>query len=62
MEPSLWSIIFGLFILLGLEIRNRYAFEQIGELKKSVDRLIDEVIKIKDELKKKKNIVEDYKE
>jgi len=47
---AVWALIFGLFILLGVEIRIRLAFEQISEWKYGINRLSEEIKKLRDEV------------
>ena len=50
-------LIWGLFILLGFEIRNRVIFEQISTLRTTTDRLTEEIIKLQGEIKQKQNVL-----
>ncbi len=44
------ALIFGLIILLGVEIRIRMAFEQISEWRYGMDRLSEEIKKLRSEI------------
>jgi len=55
---EIWVLICGLFVLLGFEIRYRLIIEQISESKAKINRLSEEIIKLKDEVKKKKDVLE----
>ena len=44
----IWILVCSLFILLGIEIRIRIAFEQISEWKYGMSRLSEEVKHLKD--------------
>jgi hypothetical protein len=51
----------GLVILLAFEIRHREAADRLIILEEDVHKLGQETQKIKEELKKKKNVYEEYK-
>lgn len=44
------ALIFGLIILLGVEIRIRMAFQQISEWRYGMDRLSEEIKKLRSEI------------
>ena len=47
---AMWVLLCSLFILLGVEIRLRIAFEQISEWKYGMDRLTEEIKNFRDEI------------
>jgi hypothetical protein len=47
---AVWLLLFGLFILLGVEIRIRILFQQISEWKYGMNRLNEEIKNLKAEI------------
>jgi len=47
---AIWVLLCSLFILLGVEIRLRIAFEQISEWKYGMDRLSEEIKNLRNEI------------
>jgi hypothetical protein len=58
---AIFVTICGLVILLGYEIRHREIIEELVDLRDKTNSLNEEVLRLKEELKLKKNIYEDYK-
>jgi hypothetical protein len=58
---AIFATICALVILLGYEVRHRIMVEQINEIDAQIIRLDQEVLKLKEEIKMKKNIYEEYK-
>jgi hypothetical protein len=57
---AFYVTIASLVILLGFEIRHRITTEELTQLKADTSRLDREISRLKDELKKKQNIYEEY--
>lgn len=47
---TIWVLLCGLFILLGVEIRIRILFGQISEWKYGMDRLSEEIKSVRNEI------------
>lgn len=47
---AVWILLCSLFILLGVEIRIRIVFEQVSEWKYGMNRLSEELKKLRDEV------------
>ena len=58
---AIFITICALVILLGFEVRHRVTVEAINEIDLEIIRLNQEVIKLKEEMKMKKNVYEEYK-
>lgn len=58
---AIFVTICALVILFGFEVRHRIMVEQINEIDAQIIRLDQEVLKLKEEIKMKKNIYEEYK-
>lgn len=50
-----------LVVLLGFEIRHREIVEQLNELKEDTAKLYEEILRLRDELKTKKSVCEEYR-
>ena len=57
----MWGLICGLLILLALEIRNRWIFEELARLRNIVDKLVSVIDILKNEMNLKKNIYDEKK-
>ncbi len=51
----------GLVILLGFEMRHRLIAEQLKQFDSEINRLDQELMRLREEVKKKQNIYEEYK-
>ena len=58
---AIYITICALVILLGFEIRYRITTEELNQVKVDLGRLEREILRLKDEVKKKKDIYEEYK-
>jgi type VI protein secretion system component VasF len=58
---AIFVTICGLVILLGFEIRYRVIAEELSKLRTNTNKLDEEIIRLKAEMKMKQNIYEDYK-
>ena len=58
---ALYVAIAGFIILLAFEIRHRMITEELTLLKTETNRLDRELLNVKEEMKKKRNIYEEYK-
>jgi type VI protein secretion system component VasF len=58
---AIFITICALVILLGFEVRHRETAEALNELKSLINRLDDDIVRLKEEMKKKKNVYEEYK-
>ena len=58
---ALYVAIAGFIILLAFEIRHRMITEELALLKTETSRLDRELLNVKEEMKKKRNIYEEYK-
>jgi len=58
---ALYIAIAGFIILLAFEIRHRMISDELALLKTETSRLDRELLSVKEELKKKRNVYEEYK-
>ena len=58
---AIFIAICALVILLGFEIRYREILEELVDLNYKMNALTEEVLKLKEEMKLKKNIYEEHK-
>ena len=56
----IYITICGLFVLLGFEIRYRQIGEELLKLRSKINRLDEEVIRLKEEIKFKQDIYKEY--
>ena len=55
---AIWGLIFGLFILLGFEMRIRMLQEDIADLRQKIVRLVDDLLVLEEKLRGKKDAFE----
>ncbi len=58
---AIYVAICGLFILLGFEIRYRQMGEELLRLRSKINRLDEEVVRLKEEMKYKQDVYKEYK-
>ncbi len=58
---ALWALMCGFLILLAIEIRNRWIFEEMTRFKDSIDKLSNEVVKLNSQLSMKMDVYEKNK-
>ena len=57
---AIYIAICALFILLGFEIRHRQLSEELLKLRSKINRLDEEIIRLKEEMKFKQDVYKEY--